>query len=178
MFSFFETDCHRKIKEPNLPDYFPIVGWRIDRFVPSTRILAQSEIHIYIYIYIYISLVWFYGISTIVSYLMPNPFLYIFKQFEQFQTIQFSIRTQFSPIRPIDRTPLGATTPGQSGPRSDGNERVLLISQSSSIAGASLSDCFLLYHYSLGKFCLSAEMQSAYSIAQPSGPYIYIYIYI
>ena len=24
------------------------------------------------------SLVWFYGISTIVGYLMPNPFLYIY----------------------------------------------------------------------------------------------------
>ena len=32
-------------------------------------------------------LVWFYGISTFVGNLMPNPFL--------FQTIQFSIRTQF-----------------------------------------------------------------------------------
>ena len=39
--------------------------------------------HIYIYIYIYKSdkmnsFVWFYGISTIVGYLMPNPiFTYI-----------------------------------------------------------------------------------------------------
>ena len=34
----------------------------------------------------------------------------------------------------------GATTQGQSGPRSDGNEEVLRISQSSSIAKVSLSD--------------------------------------
>ena len=26
---------------------------------------------------VWFSLVWFYGISTIVGYLMPNPFLYI-----------------------------------------------------------------------------------------------------
>ena len=35
----------------------------------------------------------------------------------------------------------GATTPGQSGPGSDGNEGVLRIPQSSSIAGTSPSDC-------------------------------------
>ena len=32
---------------------------------------------------------WFYGISNIVDYLMPNPFLYI--ETVLFQTIQFSI---------------------------------------------------------------------------------------
>ena len=47
---------------------------------------------------------------------------------------------QFSSIWPIDRTLSGATTPGQSGPRSDGNERVLCIPQSSSITGTSLPD--------------------------------------
>ena len=34
---------------------------------------------------------------------------------------------QFSSIWPIDRTLLGATTPGQSEPGSDGNEGVLRI---------------------------------------------------
>ena len=64
-------------------------------------------------------LVWFHGISTIVGYLMPNPFLYILTVMFQaiqfsisivfgytqlnvktvlFQAIQFSISTQFSPI--------------------------------------------------------------------------------
>ena len=44
-----------------------------------------------------------------------------------FQTNQFSISTQFSSIWPIDRTLSGVTTPGQSGPGSDGNEEVLRI---------------------------------------------------
>ena len=44
-----------------------------------------------------------------------------------FQTIQFSISTQFSSISPIDRTLSGATTPGQSEPKSDGNKEVLHI---------------------------------------------------
>ena len=38
-------------------------------------------------------LVWFYGISTIVSYLMLNPFLYIWTVL--FPPIQYCIRTQF-----------------------------------------------------------------------------------
>ena len=36
----------------------------------------------------------FYGISTFVGYLMPNPFLY--KQPVLFQTVQFSMSTQFN----------------------------------------------------------------------------------
>ena len=43
----------------------------------------------------------------------------------------------------------GATAPGQSGPGSDGNEGVLRIPQSSSIAGTSPSDCLVSGH-SLG----------------------------
>ena len=39
-------------------------------------------------------LVGLYGISTFVGYLMPNPFLY--KQLVLFQTIQFSMSTQFN----------------------------------------------------------------------------------
>ena len=38
--------------------------------------------------------VWFYGVSTFVGYLTPNPFLY--KQSVLFQTIQFSMSTQFN----------------------------------------------------------------------------------
>ena len=66
---------------------------------------------------------------------MLNSFLY--KQSVLFQTIQFSISTQFSYIRPIDRALSGATTPGQSGP---GNEGLLNIQQSFSITGTSPSD--------------------------------------
>ena len=39
----------------------------------------------------------------------------------------------------------GATTPDQSGPRSDGNKEVLCIPQSSSITGTSPSDCLVSY---------------------------------
>ena len=39
-------------------------------------------------------LVGFYGISTFLGYLMPNPFLY--KYSVLFQTIQFSMSTQFN----------------------------------------------------------------------------------
>ena len=42
---------------------------------------------------IWFDLVWFYGISTIVGHLMPSSFLYIWTVL--FQTIQFSISTQF-----------------------------------------------------------------------------------
>ena len=62
-----------------------------------------------------------------------------------YQTIQLSTITQFRSIRPIDRILLGATTPWQSGPESEGNEGVLLIPQSSRITGTSLSDCLVSY---------------------------------
>ena len=42
-------------------------------------------------------------------------------------------------------TLLGATTPGQSGPESDGNKEVLCIPQNSSITEASPSDCLVSY---------------------------------
>ena len=54
-----------------------------------------------------------------------------------FLTIQFYISRKFSSIWPIDRTLSGTTTPGQSGPRSDGDEEVLHILKSSSIIGTS-----------------------------------------
>ena len=66
-----------------------------------------------------------------------------------FQTVLFSISTQFSSIWPIDRTLSGATTPGQSGPGSNGNEGVLHIPQCSSITGASPSDCLVSYNRTL-----------------------------
>ena len=50
---------------------------------------------------------------------------------------------QFSPIWPIDRILSGATTPGQSEPGNDDSKGVLHISQSSSITGASPSDCLV-----------------------------------
>ena len=59
----------------------------------------------------------------------------------------------------------GATTLGQSGPGSNGNEGVLRFPQSSSIAGTSPSDCLVSYPgHSLGSYP-SAEVQSVYSTA-------------
>ena len=52
---------------------------------------------------------------------------------------------QFSSIQPIDRALSGPTTPGLSGPRSNGKEVVLRIPQSSSITGTSPSDCLVSY---------------------------------
>ena len=62
-----------------------------------------------------------------------------------FQAIQFSISTQFISIWLIDRTLLGATTPGQSGPGNDGNEGVLCITRRSNITRTSPSDCLVSY---------------------------------
>ena len=80
-----------------------------------------------------------------------------------FQTIQFSISTQFSSI---DKPLSCATSSRQSGPWSDGNERVLRIPQSSSITGASSSDCLVSYqdNRQRGSYPF-AEMQLVYSIA-------------
>ena len=81
-----------------------------------------------------------------------------------FQTIQFSISTQFSSIWPIDRTLSGATTPGLSGPGSDGNKIVLCIPQSSSITETSPLDCLVSYAgHSMGESYPSAKKQSVYS---------------
>ena len=73
---------------------------------------AKSSLYIYIkdkcfvsyllLVYLLLNgLVWFYGMSTIVGYLMPNLFLYIW--IVLFRTIQFSISTKYSSIWPIDR---------------------------------------------------------------------------
>ena len=63
----------------------------------------------------------------------------------QFQTIKFSISTQFTSIWPIDRALSGATIPIPSEPGSDGNKGVLRIPESSSITGTSPSDCLVSY---------------------------------
>ena len=58
-----------------------------------------------------------------------------------------------SSIGPIHKTLSGATTPGQSGPESNGDEWVLCILQCSSITGASPSDYLLSYPV----YCLTPE---------------------
>ena len=92
-----------------------------------------------------------------------QTFLYVQKVL--FQTIQFSVSTLFIWIWPIDRTLSGIITPSQSGPGSHGSEEVFCIPQSSSIPGASQSDCLVPYpRHSLGESYFSAEMQSVYSV--------------
>ena len=68
-------------------------------------------------------------------------------------------------------------TPGQSGPWSSGNKRVLHILQSFSIAGASPSDCLVSYPGHL--LCESyhfAEIQSIYSTTPADWARTIIYI--
>ena len=55
--------------------WFGLALWHINH---SRLFNAKSSLHIYIK-YIKFGLVWFYGISTIVGYLMPNP-LYTYIQ--------------------------------------------------------------------------------------------------
>ena len=88
-----------------------------------------------------------------------------------FQSIQFSISTQFSSIWPIDKALSGTTTQGQSGSESDGNEGVHRIPQSSRITRTSPSDCLMSYpgHLLAGPYP-STEMQSVYSTASPDWP--------
>ena len=64
-----------------------------------------------------------------------------------------------SSIQPIDRALSGATTLGQNGPGSNGNEGVCRIPQGPSITGTSPSDCLVSYPEH------SAEAQSVYSTA-------------
>ena len=78
-------------------------------------------------------------------------------------------------IWPIDRTLSGATTPGQSGPGSDGNEGVLRIPQSISITVVSPSDCLMSYPEHLMGSYPSAEMQSVYSIPPATGLETHLY---
>ena len=59
--------------------------------------------------------------------------------------LSLGLRTINSYIWPIDKTLLDTTILGLSGSGSDGNEGALRISQSSSIAGVSTSDCLVSY---------------------------------
>ena len=65
----------------------------------------------------------------------------------------------FSSIWPIDRTLSGATTPGQNGPGSDGNEGVLCIPQNPSITWP--SDCFVSYLGHLSGEGLTPQQRSS-----------------
>ena len=72
----------------------------------------------------------------------------------------------YNSIKLIDKTLSDATNRSQSGPGSDGNERVLCISRSSSITGSSQSDCLVSCPgHLLEEAYPFAEMQSEYSTA-------------
>ena len=119
-------------------------------------------------IYIYISTVLFQTIQFSIStqFKMSKTVL--------FQAIQFSRSTQFSFIWSIDSTLLGATTLGQNGPGSNGSKGVLHIPQSSSITEASLLDPLeSCQGHSLEESYPSTEMQLVYSTA-PVGWVIFI----
>ena len=115
------------------------VRWRAEQRKKVTKCLPLFVLHSnYVSVYIlalqswlfglvWFGFVWFYGTSTIVGYLMLNLFLYT--QTVLFQTIQFSISTQFSSIWLLDRTLSSATTQGQAGAGSDVNKGVLHIPQ-------------------------------------------------
>ena len=60
-----------------------------------------------------------------------------------------------------------ANTPGQSGPRSKGNEGVLHIPQSSNITGTLPSDCFVSYPGHLMRGSLTPQQRCSQCIRQP-----------
>ena len=134
---------------------------------------------------------------------------FYFKQFSLAKVIclhlvwmsKYTVWMSNSSFWPVDRILSDATAPGQSGPGSDGSEGVLNILQSSSITGASVSDCLVSYpgHSLVEGSYPSAEIQSVYSVAPADWAtwmyafrynntctyehiylsiYIYIYIYI
>ena len=79
-----------------------------------------------------------------------------------------------SSIWPIDMILLDATTPGQSGPESDGNEEVLHIPQSSSFTGASSSDLVSYPGQLLRESYSFVEMQLVYSTAPVTGSFYFL----
>ena len=128
------------------------MGWALCSINHCRLFNAKSCLHIYIYIYIYIH---------------THTFFWI-----QFQVLLYNSHNISNlsthivcSIWPIDWTFLGATTLGQSGPTSNGNEGVLHILQSTKV-GALPSDCLMSYPglLLLGSY-LSAEMQSIYFTA-------------
>ena len=70
---------------------------------------------------------------------------FLFQAIQFTQTIHFSISMLLVLLKPIDRALSGTTTPVQSGPGSNGNKGVFRITQTSSTAGTSPSDCLVSY---------------------------------
>ena len=92
-----------------------------------------------------------------------------------FQTIQFSISTQFSSIWPLNRILPGATTSRHSEPGSGGNEGLLRIPQSSCITEALQWNCLMSYlGHSLDESYLQQKCSQCILQPQPPGPSEYI----
>ena len=104
---------------------------------------------------------------------MSKTFLFQAIQFSQSSNSNNSVLHKYavSSIWPIDRTLSGATTPGQIGPGSNGNEGVLCIPQSSSITAASPSDCLVSYpgHLLGGDLTLLQRRSRCILQPQPNG---------
>ena len=78
----------------NVPFRTDTFGKGVNLFIPQVMCWIISLLFFYKYGFgIWFGLVWFHGTTTIIGYLMPNPFLYI--ETFPFKTIQFSISTQF-----------------------------------------------------------------------------------
>ena len=52
--------------------YYQIMAYMSNNFVMLKLLKYEKEKNL-----VWFGLIWFYGISTIVDYLMPNPFLYM-----------------------------------------------------------------------------------------------------
>ena len=125
----------------------------------------------------------YWYLSLTIPLNISHLFTHLNYQTVLFQTIQCSISHLFALSLNLKkfylthRTLSGATTPGQRGSGSDGNKGVLHIPESSSIAGASQSDCLISYTVSsLGEFYLSAEMQSMYSTTPTDSAKLWLFI--
>ena len=94
-----------------------------------------------------------------------------------FQTIQFRISAQFSSIWLTDRTLSGATTPGQSGPGSDGNEEVLP-PKLQHYWDLNIRYFKVISRILIRGFCPSAGNQSVYSTAPTDRANLHIVILI
>ena len=105
-----------------------LVGWWVGSSVITICRLFYVKLFVYIYIYIYVCVCVCVNEELVVTW-------WVFTACKMWN----------SSIWPIDRTLYGATSPGQSGSGSDGNEEVFHIPQSSSITEDSPSDCLVPY---------------------------------
>ena len=174
---------------------FCLVGFNgiltlIGYFMPNP---LYTYTHIYIYIYIYI-----YDLSThFLDNILKQAYALFCTHLNGFKycyvthnLTPFIFLHTVCSIWPIDRTLSGATTPGQGGSGSNGNEKALYIPQISN-AGASPSEGLMSYPgHSLGRVLpLCKDAVTVFSSPTQLGysylcecvcvcVYIYIYIYI